>query len=101
MEALEQEYLEKQGVVTSGLAKAGDLPPDMLTGYLQVQIDSVVSIRSSDAKGLYLLTAEDLHTCKDIRDAPICNRNAKWRQGSSKKRKDSVPDQRACYKQVQ
>lgn len=58
-------YLAKRQVVTQGLklAKAGNLPPEMLTVYLQVKVDGVGSVRSNNARRLYHLTAEDLQAC--------------------------------------
>ena len=99
-------YLTKQGVMTKSLklANAGNLAPEMFTVYIQVQMDTVVSIKSSDAKTLYHLSGADLQTCVGHSTAPMHNRNAKQRKSSSSKKhkrsKDGVLDQCFYYKQV-
>ena len=44
-------------------ALAGSLPPEILTVYIQIQIEKVTTISHSKAKRQFLITTEDLQKC--------------------------------------
>lgn len=73
-----KEYFSQQRVVTEDLqlAKAGHLPQEKLTVYLQLQMDSLGSIKSNNAKRVYHLTDNNLQTCRQNIKAQLFNSNA-------------------------
>lgn len=86
-----EEYLSQHYVVTEHrkLAKAASLPQEKLTVYLLLQVDSVGSIKSNNAKRVYHLTDEELQTCKRNRQAQLFNSMHDSHKGNSKKQKHS------------